>query len=71
MPYRRAALLLMLTLIGLDSKLRGLNTRLEKIHSKNAGLKQYTRTDSVSNNLNDIKSSLERAIGDLTVRYIC
>ena len=55
----------------LDSKLCGLNTRLEKIHGKNAGFRLYARTDSVSNNLNDIKSSLERAIGDLTVRCIC
>ena len=57
--------------IGLDSKLRGLNTRLEKIHGKNAGFKRYALTDSISNNLNDIKSSLERAISDLTVCCIC
>jgi hypothetical protein len=57
--------------IGLDSKLCGLNTRLEKIDKKNAGFKQYTRTDSVSNNLNAIKSSLEQAISDLTVRCVC
>ena len=57
--------------IDLDSKLCSLNIRLERIHSKNTGFKQYTRTDSVSNDLNDIKSSLQQVIGDLTVRCIC
>jgi len=52
------------------TELCGLNTQLEKIHSKNAGFKQYTRTDSVFNDLNHIKSSLERAISDLTTNSV-
>ena len=57
--------------IDLDRKLRDVNMRREKIHGKHTGFKRHARTDSVSNGLRDIKSSLERAIGDLTVRCIC
>ena len=51
-----------------DSKLMDLNAQLER--AVKGGFKQYVDAGSVSKNLNNIKSSLDQAIRDMTVRSV-
>src|SRR6266852_2586008 len=51
-----------------DSKLTDLNAQLER--AVKGGFKQYVDAGSVSKNLNNIKSSLDQAIRDLTVHSV-
>ena len=51
-----------------DSKLMDLNAQLER--AVKGGPKKYIDAGSVSKNLNNIKSSLDQAIRDLTVHSV-
>ena len=52
-----------------NSTLTDLNAQLERAIKR--GSKQYIDAESVSKNLNHIKSSLDQAIRDLTVHSVC
>ena len=52
-----------------DRKLTDLNAQLERAMKR--GSKQYIDAESVSKNLNHIKSSLDQAIRNLTVHSVC
>ena len=59
----------LILIFDFDSTLTDLNAQLERTIKR--GSKQYIDAESISKNLNHIKSSLDQAIRDLTVHLVC